>query len=31
MYRLQTLVLPLAKAGQFESKVSDLKVSNYIR
>lgn len=31
MYRLQTLVLPLAKAGQFKSAVKDLKVYNYER
>jgi len=31
MYRLQTLVLPLAKAGQFKSAVKNLKVYNYER
>lgn len=31
MYYLQTLVFPLEKAGDFKSRISNLKVYNYVR
>ena len=30
MYYVPTLVFPLEKAGDFKSRITDLKVSNYL-